>query len=190
MRSIKEILEYTHRLKDNKNSNIETCKQNINNTKEQIKELENLIDVAEIEVDIEKFNNGKVELQNQKNALDLYSNQYERLMNEASLNKEEAQEILDEFNNLIEKEDKKLNQEALQYIKVLKELAEKSNKLFIDQDEVRSILQDMSKTVLKNSYSNSDNISYVYNKIKDTKLAEQAGQKKDVDFLTKLLNRK
>ena len=190
MKSIKEILEYTHRLKDNKNNNIETCKQNINNTKEQIKELENLIDVAEIEVDIEKFNNGKVELQNQKNALVLYSNQYDRLMNEASLNKEEAQEILDEFNNLIEKEDKKLNQEALQYIKALKELAEKSNKLFIDQDEVRSILQDMSKTVLKNSYSNSDNISHVYNKIKDTKLAEQAGQKKDVDFLTKLLTRK
>ncbi|HHA9096153.1 TPA: hypothetical protein ACOO5B_001120, partial [Streptococcus pneumoniae] len=105
-------------------------------------------------------------------------------------NKEEAQEILDEFNNLIEKEDKKLNQDALQYIKALKELAEKSNKLFIDQDEVRSILQDMSKTVLKNSYSNPDNISYVYNKIKDTKLAEQAGQKKDVDFLTKLLTRK
>ena len=126
MKSIKEILEYTHRLKDNKNNNIETCKQNINNTKEQIKELENLIDVAEIEVNIEKFNNGKVELQNQKNALDLYSNQYDRLMNEASLNKEEAQEILDEFNNLIEKEDKKLNQEALQYIKALKELAEKS----------------------------------------------------------------
>ncbi|EHE70945.1 hypothetical protein SPAR146_2153 [Streptococcus pneumoniae NorthCarolina6A-23] len=48
----------------------------------------------------------------------------------------------------------------------------------------------MSKTVLKNSYSNPDNISYVYNKIKDTKLAEQAGQKKDVDFLTKLLTRK
>lgn len=190
MKSIKEILEYTHRLKDNKNNNIETCKQNINNTKERIKELENLIDVAEIEVDIEKFNNGKVELQNQKNALVLYSNQYDRLMNEASLNKEEAQEILDEFNNLIEKEDKKLNQEALQYIKALKELAEKSNKLFIDQDEVRSILQDMSKTVLKNSYSNPDNISYVYNKIKDTKLAEQAGQKKDVDFLTKLLTRK
>lgn len=106
MKSIKEILEYTHRLKDNKNNNIETCKQNINNTKEQIKEFENLIDVAEIEVDIEKFNNGKVELQNQKNALVLYSNQYDRLMNEASLNKEEAQEILDEFNNLIEKEDK------------------------------------------------------------------------------------
>lgn len=55
MKSIKEILEYTHRLKDNKNNNIETCKQNINNTKEQIKEFENLIDVAEIEVDIEKF---------------------------------------------------------------------------------------------------------------------------------------
>lgn len=98
---------------------------------------------------LKSFNNGKVELQNQKNALVLYSNQYDRLMNEASLNKEEAQEILDEFNNLIEKEDKKLNQDALQYIKALKELAEKSNKLFIDQDEVRSILQDMSKTVLK-----------------------------------------
>ena len=37
MKSIKEILEYTHRLKDNKNNNIETCKQNINNTIEQIK---------------------------------------------------------------------------------------------------------------------------------------------------------
>ncbi|TVW40816.1 hypothetical protein AZJ93_04135, partial [Streptococcus pneumoniae] len=65
-----------------------------------------------------------------------------------------------------------------------------SKKLVIDQDEVRSILQDMSKTVLQNSYSNPDNISYVYNKIKDKKLAKQAGQKKNVDFLTRLLTRK
>ena len=39
----------------------------------------------------------------------------------------------------------------------------------------------MSKTVLKNSYSNPDNISYVYNKIKDTKLAEQSRSEEDVD---------
>ncbi|HEL1746670.1 TPA: hypothetical protein VB967_001176 [Streptococcus suis] len=187
MKTLQEILKYTQGLKDKKEAKIAECKQNIYATKKRIEEVKELINVAESEVDVEKFNDGKVELQKLENALELYDNQHERLASEKPLDEVEAKEIYDKFNKTIEKEDRKLNQEALQHIKALRELADKSNNIFINQDQVRSILQELSGAQLYNSYSNTDHVGNLYNKIKHTKLAEEAGQPKETEF--KFLNK-
>ncbi|HGO8538020.1 TPA: hypothetical protein ACLBAX_002119 [Streptococcus suis] len=158
--------------------------------KKRIEEVKELINVAEAEVDVEKFNDGKVELQKLENALELYNNQYERLTSEKPLDEMESKEIYDKLNKTIEKEDKKLNQEALQHIKALRELANKSNNIFKNQDQIRSILQELSGAQLYNSYSNTDRVGNLYNKIKHTRLAEEAGQKKEDDPRIKFLNKR
>ena len=99
----------------------------------------------------------------------------------------EAKEIFIQFNKTIEKEDKKLDQEALQHIKALRELANKSNNIFKDQDQIRSILQELSGAQLYGSYYNTERVGILYNKIKNTKLAEEAGQPKETEF--KFLNK-
>lgn len=190
MKTLQEILKYTQGLKDKQEAKIADCNQNIYATRKRIEEVKELINVAEAEVDVEKFNDGKVELQKLENALELYNNQYERLTSEKSLDKVEAKEIYDKFNKTIEKEDKKLNQEALQHIKALRELADKSNNIFINQNQARSILQELSGAQLYNSYSNTDRVGNLYNKIKHTKLAEEAGQQKEEDMRIKFFNKR
>ncbi|HEM3203792.1 hypothetical protein [Streptococcus suis] len=190
MKTLQEILKYTQGLKDKQEAKIAVCNQNIYATKKRIEEVKELINVAEAEVDVEKFNDGKVELQKLENALELYNNQYECLTSEKPLDEMEAKEIYDKFNKTIEKEDKKLNQEALQHIKALRELANKSNNIFKDQDQIRSILQELSGAQLYNSYSNTDRVGNLYNKIKHTRLAEEAGQKKEDDPRIKFFNKR
>ncbi|HEM4052553.1 TPA: hypothetical protein U1W07_000459 [Streptococcus suis] len=190
MKTLQEILKYTQGLKDKQEAKIADCNQNIYATKKRIEEVKELINVAEAEVDVEKFNDGKVELQKLENALELYNNQYERLTSEKPLDEMESKEIYDKFNKTIEKEDKKLNQEALQHIKALRELANKSNNIFKNQDQIRSILQELSGAQLYNSYSNTDRVGNLYNKIKHTRLAEEAGQKKEDDPRIKFLNKR
>lgn len=190
MKTLQEILKYTQELKDKKEAKIADCKQNIYATKKRTEEVKELINVAEAEVDVEKFNDGKVELQKLENALELYNNQYERLISEKHLDEMEAKEIYDKFNKTIENEDKKLNQEALQHIKALRELANKSNNIFKDQDQVRSILKELSRVELYNSYSNTDRVGNLYNKIKHTKLAEEAGQQKEEYSRIKFFNKR
>lgn len=190
MKTLQEILKYTQGLKDKQEAKIADCNQNIYATKKRIEEVKELINVAEAEVDVEKFNDGKVELQKLENALELYDNQHERLESEKPLDEVEAKEIYDKFNKTIEKEDRKLNQEALQHIKALRELADKSNNIFINQDQVRSILQELSGAQLYNSYSNTDHVGNLYNKIKHTKLAEEAGQQKEEDMRIKFFNKR
>ena len=187
MKTLQEILKYTRGLKDKQEAKIADCNKNIYATKKRTEEVKELINVAEAEVDVEKFNDGKVELQKLENALELYNNQHERLTSEKPLDEMEAKEIYDKFNKTIENEDKKLNQEALQHIKALRELANKSNNIFKDQDQIRSILQELSGAQLYGSYYNTERVGILYNKIKNTKLAEEAGQPKETEF--KFLNK-
>ena len=130
MKKLTEILKHTQELKAKQEAKINECKENIRETNKRISEVQELINVAEVEVDVEKFNSGRLELQKLENALELYNNQYERLVNEKPLDAVEAKEIFIQFNKTIEKEDKKLDQEALQHIKALRELANKSNNIF------------------------------------------------------------
>lgn len=190
MKKLQEFLKYTQGLKDKQDSKISDCNKNIHATEKRIEEVKELIKVAETEVDVEKFNDGKLELQKLENALELYNNQYERLTSEKPLDKVEAKEIYDKFNKITEKEDKKLNQEALQHIKALRELADKSNQILKDQDQIRRILEELSGAQLYNSYSNTDRVGNLYNKIKHTKLAEEAGQQKEEDIRIKLFNQR
>ena len=187
MKKLTEILKHTQELKAKQEAKINECKENIRETNKRISEVKELINVAEVEVDVEKFNSGRLELQKLENALELYNNQYERLVNEKPLDAVEAKEIFIQFNKTIEKEDKKLNQEALQHIKALRELANKSNNIFKDQDQIRSILQELSGAQLYGSYCNTERVGILYNKIKNTKLAEEAGQPKETEF--KFLNK-
>ncbi|HFR3884766.1 TPA: hypothetical protein ACHVIE_002058, partial [Streptococcus suis] len=85
MKTLQKILKYTQGLKDKQEAKIADCNQNIYATKKRIEEVKELINVAEAEVDVEKFNDGKVELQKLENALELYNNQYERLTSEKPL---------------------------------------------------------------------------------------------------------
>ena len=128
---------------------IADCNKNIYATKKRTEEVKELINIAEVEVDVEKFNSGRLELQKLENALELYNNQYERLVNEKPLDAVEAKEIFIQFNKTIEKEDKKLNQEALQHIKALRELANKSNNIFIDYAHTPDAVINVLKTVSK-----------------------------------------
>ena len=187
MKKLTEILKHTQELKAKQEAKINECKENIRETNKRISEVQELINVAEVEVDVEKFNSGRLELQKLENALELYNNQYERLVNEKPLDAVEAKEIFIQFNKTIEKEDKKLDQEALQHIKALRELANKSNNIFKDQDQIRSILQELSGAQLYGSYYNTERVGILYNKIKNTKLAEEAGQPKETEF--KFLNK-
>lgn len=187
MKKLTEILKHTQELKAKQEAKINECKENIRETNKRISEVQELINVAEVEVDVEKFNSGRLELQKLENALELYNNQYERLVNEKPLDAVEAKEIFIQFNKTIEKEDKKLNQASLQHIKALRELSEQSNNIFKDQDQVRNILQELSGAQLYDSYYNTDRVGILYNKIKNTKLAEEAGQPKETEF--KFLNK-
>ena len=113
MKKLTEILKHTQELKAKQEAKINECKENIRETNKRISEVKELINVAEVEVDVEKFNSGRLELQKLENALELYNNQYERLVNEKPLDAVEAKEIFIQFNKTIEKEDKKLNQASL-----------------------------------------------------------------------------
>ena len=187
MKTLQEILKYTRGLKDKQEAKIADCNKNIYATKKRTEEVKELINIAEVEVDVEKFNSGRLELQKLENALELYNNQYERLVNEKPLDAVEAKEIFIQLNKTIEKEDKKLNQASLQHIKALRELSEQSNNIFKDQDQVRNILKELSGAQLYDSYYNTDRVGILYNKIKNTKLAEEAGQPKETEF--KFLNK-
>lgn len=189
MKTLQEIFNYTQGLKNNQESKISECKQNILETNKRIEEIQKLINAAEINVDVEKFNDGKLELQKLENALELYNNQYERLSNEKNLDKANAREIFKNFDTIIKKEDQKINKEALQHIEALRKLADKSNNIFKEQDQVRGILQELSGVQLYNPYSNTDRVGILYNKIKHTKLAEEAGQQKKEDERLKLFNK-
>lgn len=190
MKTVSDILKFTQNLKDLKDDKIKQCLENISETEKQIEDINKIIDIAEIEVDVKKFTDGKFELQKLEATHELYSNQLERLKDEKTLDSKKAEEIFNDFREKLKNEDSKINKEALSHIEALRNLASKSNSLFKDQDVVRYTLEELSGKEISNSYHNYDRIGILYNKIKESKLAEEAGQKKEVDPVLRFFNKR
>ncbi len=197
MKSLNEIEKLLADKVANNQKEAKECEDQIQKAKQSIKQAnENLLQ-AEKDVDLEAYNKAKDTIWASSHAKELYLKRKEKLLKEPLITKAEYHQLVEEIKQTANEAQESYNQKALPFIVKLKEIADQSNQVTEQTNQLLHILQrnvyKEPEGVLKLAngtttysadieYKEENTVHQFYqSKIKGTPLAQQAVEEEPLD---------
>ncbi|GAB6721613.1 hypothetical protein BOVMAS33_14490 [Streptococcus uberis] len=169
---------------------LSNSKQQITNTEEEIEKLKAELIEAEEQLNIDQYNTIDDKIRKLENAKRIYELKHDKILDTPLIDEAEYKKIRKQLEDNAITKIEAINDKALPLITQIKELAEQTDIIFNETNELLDILfRDLYKSdgMINPSFSYYENARLLFNDIKSSHLAKRLGIKKEQSFLERML---